>query len=134
MRETLNLCFGLRDNMLMGAFRSCVVTYIIDLLTRAYWRLALDLHVYVPPLKRRLLLWLSLFLTVLFICMCRNWSFNPMCRTTGVEDTNWSLTAIPFKVGVNNSWKNLCYYIIRKKGLPSFRSCKVYKSLILSNL
>ena len=26
--------------MLMGAFRSCVVTYIIDLLTRAYLRLA----------------------------------------------------------------------------------------------
>ena len=25
--------------MLMGAFRSCVVTYIIDLLTRAYSRL-----------------------------------------------------------------------------------------------
>ena len=42
MRETFNLlcfeCFFLRNNKLMGAFCSCVATYIIDLLTRAYSR------------------------------------------------------------------------------------------------
>ena len=46
MCETVNLlCFGclLRDNMLMGGFRSCFVTYKIYLLMLALSRLAIGL-------------------------------------------------------------------------------------------
>ena len=60
--------------------------------------------------------------------MWRDWSFNLVCSTTGVEDAHWLLTAIQFWIGVDNSYKNLNRCKNAKKMLPSFRSCIVYKS------
>ena len=93
----------LRDNMLMDAFRLCIITYTIDLLTHAFPRLATRLSCLCPLWKIRRCLRLSSLLIALFICICRVWSFYPACRTTGVENTYWLLTGFPFKLGVNNS-------------------------------
>ena len=50
-----------------------------------------------------------------FIQLYRNRSFNHACGTTRVEDTYRTLTAIPFKVGENNSLKIFVIVSIREK-------------------
>ena len=45
------------------------------------------------------------FLSSFFICMRRNWLFNPACKTSCVKDTYQPQTAIPFKIEENNSSK-----------------------------
>ena len=55
-------------------------------------RLRLDLDVYAPRRKRSHCFQLSLFMNAFHACIFR-----------GIEDTYRTLTAIPFKVGVNNS-------------------------------
>ena len=51
-------CVGalLRNNKLMDAFSLCIVTYIIDMLTREHLNLSLDCHVSVPLRKNSSLL------------------------------------------------------------------------------
>ena len=75
------LVLGVRlgDDKLMGNFRSSLVTYILDLLTREYSRLAMGKR------KKLRFLQFSLCFIVSFICMCHRWSFNPEHGTTGVE-------------------------------------------------
>ena len=90
------------DNMLMGAFHFCIITYT-DLLTRVYSRLATGLPCLCPLRKMRHCLWVSLFLNALFSWMFRAWLFNPARSKTGMEETYWSLTSFLFKVGVINS-------------------------------
>ena len=64
-----------------------------------------------------------------FIYVWRNWSFKPPYRTTGVEVIYWTLTAVLFKAGANNSYKSFAVTNLRKNFL-SFRSCKIYISLL----
>ena len=87
----------------------------IDLLTRAQSRLRREFNVCVPLRKRRHCLRFSSFLIFSFIYMRHNLSFNPACKTTGVQDACRTLTAIPFKVGVNNSSKIFAIVCMREK-------------------
>ena len=63
-----------------------------------------------------------------FIQLYRNRSFNHACGTTRVEDTYRTLTAIPFKVGENNSSKIFVIVSIREK------ICRVYVPVYLRYL
>ena len=54
--------------MLMGAFRSCAVTYIINLLTCACQDLRLDFHVYIP-LRKGVFSFLYLLSSHFFSCV-----------------------------------------------------------------
>ena len=123
MRETFNLlCFEgvlLRDNLLMGAFCPCDVTYITDLLTHAYSGLATGLSRPCSTSKRVSLSSVFLFLNVLFNYMCCHWSFNPACRMTVAEDIDsYSI--------LNRDWqlsKSLYHCRHARKNLSSFCFC-----------
>ena len=120
MRETLNLlCFGvlLWDSVLMGAFGSCVATFIIDLHARAHLRL--DYHIYVSLWTRPHCLRFSLFFIVLFNSFCRKRSPNLVCMTAGVKHIHSHSL-------LNRSWQlleSLCYCQPTRNNLHSFRSC-----------
>ena len=106
----------------MGGFCCCISIYIINLLTRAYRRLATEL----PCLcitSETASLSSGFFESYRFIQ-----SSNLASRTTGVEDTYRTLTAIPFQLGVNNSLKTFACTGKQEKNLPSFRCCKIYNS------
>ena len=106
-KQSFSLGALLLENMMVGAFRSSVVIMEVylylygcnicnrHLISKDLW---LDFHKYVPLQKNRHHLRFTSFLTVLFIFMCRNLSPNPACKTTDVENTNRTLTAIPFNV------------------------------------
>ena len=57
-----------------------------------------------------------------FVWMRRYKWFNITPKTTGMEDTYRTLTAIPFQVGVNNSLMFLSLQAYEKI-FPSFHSC-----------
>ena len=82
MRETLNLllfgCFLLRDILLRSVFRSRVVTYLIDLLTRAYSRLTTGLSSLWSTLEK--VSQSSFFLSYLIACVVTNRSTQRVGR------------------------------------------------------
>ena len=93
------------DNMLMGTFRSSrcdIYNRLVNacVVKTCYW-IVMPMYY----LKKYHFFGFSSFLIVLFICMRRGWSFSPANRTTGVEHTYRTLTAIPFKLEVDNSLK-----------------------------
>ena len=89
------LCFGcfVAGSLVEGAFHSCIITYITELLTCAYSRLETGSSCYCSLWKRCHCVWFSLLFIILFSCMFRNWSFKPGPKT---------YTFIPFKIGVDN--------------------------------
>ena len=103
--------------MLIDAFHTDVVIYII-----AYWRLATEFSCLC--LNSETASHSSVFFAS-SICTCRDWSFNPGCGMTGIEDAYWSL-GIPCKAGANNSLLSQHMQLHTR-----FYSCKVYKSLVL---
>ena len=79
--------------------------------------------------KSRHCLRVSSFLIISFISMRRKWSFNPACRTTGVQDTYQTLTAIPFQVEANNSSKVFAMSAYETK-FAEFPFLYIFNSLI----
>ena len=81
-----------------------------------------------PSEKRH---WLRIYLlrtqNVIFVCVRRNLAF----RATEAEDTHLTPVGIQFKAGVGNSF--FCYKHARKK-LQSFRSCRIFNSLVYTRL
>ena len=105
------------DSLLMGAFGSCVATFIIDLHARAHLRL--DYHIYVSLWTRPHCLRFSLFFIVLFNSFCRKRSPNLVCMTAGVKHIHSHSL-------LNRSWQlleSLCYCQPTRNNLHSFRSC-----------
>ena len=85
----------LRDNMLMVAFRSSRCNIV-------YNRLATGLSVmFMFHFGKGVTVFN--FLRFLSSCLFSWLAFNPQFRLAGIEDTFWTLIAIPFKVGLNNS-------------------------------
>ena len=75
----------------MGAFSLHFLIYIIDFITRARLRLAIELPCLVSLSSVTVLGFL-----LCFVWMRRNQSFNIASETTGIEDTYQTITAIPF--------------------------------------
>ena len=119
----------LRDNMLMDGFSLCIVTYIVDLLTRAHY-LWLDCHVHVPLRKASLQFRFFFVFYCFTFCMHRNQSGSLVCWKTDAEDTYQPLTTTPLKLRVNNSSK-FNYYLHARKNLQSFLFLYIFNSLVL---
>ena len=92
----------LRDNMLMGAFYLCIVTYIIDLLTCAHSKLATGFLCLCSTLESIVTVSVFLVSYCLTCCMRRNQSGSLACWTADAEDTYQPLTTISFKLKGNN--------------------------------
>ena len=52
----------------------------------------------------------------------------PVFKKTAAEDTYWALITIPFKVGVDKSWANICLFKRMEKKVAKFFPL-VYNSL-----
>ena len=111
------------DNMLMGVFRFrlCIVTYVIDLLTRAHY-LWLDCYLYVS-------LWRKFSLFFVFITFF--YASQSIGQTNLLNDRyrRQVLTAIPFKIRVNNSSKYLPLPAYEKR-FAEFPCLYIFNSLM----
>ena len=84
----------------MGAFHyhksiACMDLYVHCNLLTSHSKNHDWVLMFAPLWKRRHCLRYSSFLIVWTVFLRHNWSFNPACKTTGVEDTYITLTAIP---------------------------------------